>query len=306
MDALGCASLQAMAAWMPGAEPEGAQGSRSPRIDQTAACPKSCIKPHEFLEMTEPANVDPLDRIRFVLVSTSHPGNIGSAARAIRTMGMARLALVTPHAFPHPDAVALAAGADAVLARAVVSSSLPAAVADCRLVLGATARRRGVVIDEMNPREAAQRVLEASALGRKVALVFGNERVGLDNDELKHCHAAITIPSDPTYSSLNLAQAVQVIAYEIRMAHLAATGLAPPTGARVIASVEQMEGFFEHLARTLDEIEFHKGRSPRTILQRLRRFFLRAQPDPRELRVLRGILADASRMARLAHEERQA
>ena len=239
-----------------------------------------------------------------MLVNTSHPGNIGSAARAIRTMGMHRLGLVAPHMFPHPDASALAAGADDVLEAAVLSADLPAAIADCRLVLGATARRRGVVMEELDPREAAQRVLAAVARGHEVALVFGNERVGLDNEEIKHCHAAITIPSDPTYSSLNLAQAVQVVAYELRMAHLAGNKPVEPVRTDVPASADEMEGFFEHLARTLDDIEFHKGRSPRTILQRLRRFFQRAQPDRRELRVLRGILADATRMALIAREKR--
>jgi tRNA (cytidine32/uridine32-2'-O)-methyltransferase len=250
--------------------------------------------------MTDSATSDALARVRFVLVNTSHPGNIGAAARAIRTMGMRRLGLVTPHAFPHQEATALAAGADDVLDAAVVSPSLPSAIADCRLVLAATARRRGVAMEQMNPREAAGRVLEALALGHEVALVFGNERVGLDNDEIKHCHAAIAIPSDPTYSSLNLAQAVQVVAYELRMAWLAGGEIATVARTEQPASAQEMEGFFTHLARTLDDIDFHKGRSPRTILQRLRRFFLRAQPDPRELRVLRGILADATRMARLA------
>ncbi len=246
--------------------------------------------------------VHALARIRFVLVRTSHPGNIGSAARAIRTMGMTRLALVAPHSFPDPEANALAAGADAVLDAAVVSADLPGAIADCRLVLGATARRRGVVLEELSPREAAQRILAAAATGKEVAVVFGNERVGLENEEIKHCQAAITIPSDPTYSSLNLAQAVQVIAYELRVAHL--TGSTAPVPVRRVdlpASAQEMEGFFEHLARTLHDIEFHKGRSPETILQRLRRLFLRAEPDRRELRVLRGILADASRMAQIAH-----
>ncbi len=249
---------------------------------------------------------DSLARIRFVLVRTSHPGNIGSAARAIRTMGMTRLALVAPHSFPDPEANALAAGADAVLDAAVVSPNLPDAIADCRFVLGATARRRGVVMEELSPHQAAQRILAATAAGKEVAVVFGNERVGLENEEIKHCHAAITIPSDPTYSSLNLAQAVQVIAYELRVAYLA-RGVAPVFAQRVDppASAHEMEGFFEHLAQTLDDIEFHKGRAPATILQRLRRLFLRAQPDQRELRVLHGILADARRMAQIAHEPRQ-
>jgi tRNA (cytidine32/uridine32-2'-O)-methyltransferase len=252
--------------------------------------------------MIEHSTADALRRVRFVLVNTSHPGNIGSAARAIRTMGLQRLGLVRPQAFPHADANALAAGADEVLENAVVSTSLPDAIADCRLVLGATARRRGVVIEELSPREAALRILGAAAEGHEVAVLFGNERVGLDNDELKLCHAAISIPSDPTYSSLNLAQAVQVVAYELRLAWLAGQAPAPARRTDPPADADDMEGFFTHLAQMLDDIEFHKGRSPRTILQRLRRLFLRAQPDRRELRVLRGIFSDASRMATLGRE----
>lgn len=255
--------------------------------------------------MTESISADALARLRFVLVRTSHPGNIGAAARAIRTMGLHRLALVAPHAYPHPEAHALAAGADDVLTAATVSADLPSAIADCRLVLGATARRRGVLLDELSPREAASRVLATAAAGGEVALLFGNERSGLDNDEIKLCHAAIAIPSDPSYSSLNLAQAVQVIAYELRLAWLQGGIAVPAERAESPATSADMEGFFAHLAQTLDEIDFHKGRSPRTILQRLRRFFLRAQPDPRELRVLHGILADAQRMARLANAGRQ-
>lgn len=250
--------------------------------------------------MTDQNAPDTLAHVRVVLVNTSHPGNIGAAARAIRTMGMHRLGLVTPHAFPHPEATALAVGADDVLDAAVVSMDLPSAISDCRLVLGATARRRGVVMERLTPREAAQRVLDAVAMGYEVALLFGNERVGLDNDEIKHCHAAIAIPSDPTYSSLNLAQAVQVIAYELRVAWLARGEVVSAPAIEKPASADAMEGFFAHLAQTLDDIDFHKGRSPRTIMQRLRRFFLRAQPDLRELRVLRGILADATRMGRIA------
>ena len=241
-------------------------------------------------------------RIRFVLCNPSHPGNIGAAARAIRTMGFQRLALVAPQAFPHREATALAAAAGNVLDAAAIESSLPAAIGGCRLVLGATARRRGIAIDELTPREAARRALEAAAAGDEVAVVFGNERAGLANDELMHCHAAIRIPADPDYASLNLAQAVQVIAYELRLAALEGAHADASKRREPPASTAELEGFFAHLASTLDDIEFHKGRSPRTILQRLRRFFLRAEPDPRELRILRGILADASRMAALARE----
>ena len=244
----------------------------------------------------------PLDLVRFVLVRTSHPGNIGSAARAIRTMGLHRLELVAPEAFPHAEATALAAGAGDVIEAATQHAALPAAIGDCRLVLGATARRRGVVLEELDPRAAAQRVLDAALGGHRVALLFGNERSGLDNDEIKHCHAGITIPADPTYSSLNLAQAVQVVAWELRMAWLERQADATPARGDARATAAEMEQFFAHLARTLDAIDFHKGRSPERILWRLRRLFLRASPDPRELRALHGILADATRMAELARQ----
>jgi tRNA (cytidine32/uridine32-2'-O)-methyltransferase len=253
--------------------------------------------------MTDPTE-NAFARVRFVLANTSHPGNIGSAARAMRTMGLRRLVLVAPHAFPHSEATALAAGATDVLDAAIVAGDLPGAIADCRLVLGATARRRGVALDELTPREAASRIRAVTAHGHEVAVLFGNERAGLDNDEIRHCHAAITIPTDPGYSSLNLAQAVQIVAYELRVAHLEGVAGAAMPRVEPPADSAEMEQFFAHLARTLDEIEFHKGRSERTILQRLRRFFLRAQPDRRELRVLHGILADASRMARFARETR--
>jgi len=250
--------------------------------------------------MTE-SDASALARIRFVLVRTSHPGNIGSAARAIRTMGLHRLHLVAPEAFPHAEANALAAGAGDVLEAARVDAELPQAIADCGLVLGATARHRGIALQELDPRRAARRALDAARAGREVALVFGNERSGLENEEVKYCHAAVTIPADPTYSSLNLAQAVQVVAWELRMAWLGdkAEAAAPASAGRP-ADASEMEQYFVHLARALDAIEFHKGRSPERIMQRLRRLYLRAGPDQRELRVLHGILADTRRMAALA------
>jgi tRNA (cytidine32/uridine32-2'-O)-methyltransferase len=249
--------------------------------------------------MTDP-DASVLARIRFVLVRTSHPGNIGSAARAIRTMGLHRLHLVAPEAFPHADASALAAGAADVLDAAGVEAALPQAIADCGLVLGATARHRGIALEELDPRQAASRVLDAASAGREVALVFGNERWGLENEEVKYCHAAVTIPADPTYSSLNLAQAVQVVAWELRMAWLGGHAERAPAPAEQPADAAEMEQYFVHLARTLDAIDFHKGRSPERIMQRLRRLYLRAGPDRRELRALHGILADTRRMASLA------
>jgi tRNA (cytidine32/uridine32-2'-O)-methyltransferase len=244
---------------------------------------------------------EPAASIRFVLVRTSHPGNIGAAARAIRTMGFTRLVLVAPHEYPHPETTALAVGATDVLDNIVVVPTLIEAIADCTLALGCTARRRGVALPEFLPREAARRVHAAAGEG-EIAIVFGNERTGLENDELKLCHAAVHIPSDPEFSSLNLAQAVQVLAYELRLEMLVPnirhagdeSKTDPP------ASAEQMEYFFSHLEQTLEDIDFHKGRSPRTIMQRLRRLFLRTHMDEREVRILRGIFDDAQRMARKA------
>lgn len=238
--------------------------------------------------------------IRFVLVRTSHPGNIGAAARAIRTMGCSRLGLVAPHKFPHPDAVALASGAVGVLDNAAIAPTLVESVADCTLVLGCTARARAVQLEELSPRDAATRALAASAQG-PVAIVFGNERTGLENDELMRCHAAVRIPSVEDFPSLNLAQAVQVLAYELRLAMLASAPLtAVGSKSDPAATAEQLEYMFGHLAQMLDDIDFHKGRSPVTIMKRLRRLFLHAGLDQREVRILRGIFDDAQRLARMA------
>ena len=243
-------------------------------------------------------------RIRYVLVRTSHPGNIGSAARAIRTMGFERLELVAPARFPDREANALAAGADEVLASAGIHAELVDGLAGSSLALGLSARRRGVTLPEILPREAAQQALAAAARGEQVALVFGNERTGLENDELARCHAMVRIPSVDDFSSLNLSQAVQVMAYELRVAMLGdAPAALPPVHDEPPADAVQMEQFYRHLAQTLDDIEFHKGREPTTIMLRLRKLFQRAQPDERELRVLHGILADAQRMTQLAKDK---
>ena len=243
-----------------------------------------------------------LQRLRIVLVGTQHPGNIGSAARAIKTMGLSRLVLVAPERFPHPEANALAAGADDVLAAARVHDALADAVADCRLVLGCTARSRRVALDEQSPRDAASRALAVAAAGGEVALVFGRERTGLTNDELQLCHGAVHIPANPDYSSLNLAAAVQVLAYELRLCMLATTAPSHSIADETPAPHAELEGFFTQLAQTLDAIDFHKGRAPESAMRKLRRLFLRADLDEKEVRLLRGILADAQRMARIANE----
>lgn len=251
------------------------------------------------------SDMTPSSRIRIVLVGTQHPGNIGSAARAMKTMGLHRLSLVAPQRFPHADAEAMAAGAGDVLESAQRHETLAEAVADCRLVLGCTARSRRVQLQELTPRDAAARMLAVAQEGGEVALLFGRERTGLENEELQLCHAAVHIPSNPDYGSLNLAAAVQVLTYELRLAMLSA-GEIPrrEDGARTDspASHTQLEGFFEQLAQTLDDIDFHKGRAPESAMRKLRRLFLRSDLDEREVRLLRGILTDAQRMARIARE----
>ncbi|KGM56019.1 RNA methyltransferase [Lysobacter daejeonensis GH1-9] len=249
-------------------------------------------------------------RLRIVLVGTQHPGNIGSAARAIKTMGLSRLVLVAPEKAPNAESYALAAGADDVLGAAETHASLADAVADCHFVLGCTARSRRVALDELMPAEAAARAVARATEGGEVALVFGRERTGLDNDELQLCHAAVHIPANPEYSSLNLAMAVQVLSYELRLALLGLGGRAhtvmpttveatPGAPADPPASHAQLEGFFGQLGDVLDLIDFHKGRVPESAMRKLRRLFLRADLDEREVRLLRGILADVERTARL-------
>ena len=250
---------------------------------------------------------DGFGRVRMVLVGTQHPGNIGSAARALKTMGLARLVLVAPEHFPHAEADALAAGARDLLETARVAADPADAVADCRLVLGCTARDRRIALPVLSPREAAARVAGAVRDGGDVALLFGRERTGLDNAELQLCHAAVHIPANPEYGSLNLAAAVQVLAYELRLALLAtpsdgeANGQGGSEGqGEPPATHVQLEGLFAQLAETLDAIDFHKGRAPESALRKLRRVFLRAGLNEREVRLLRGVLADAQRMARIA------
>lgn len=245
---------------------------------------------------------------RFVLVGTSHPGNIGSAARAMKTMGCRQLLLAAPECEPISEpAFAMAAGAHDLIEQHCPLPSLAEAIADCSLVFGCTARRRHVPLPEFSPRDAVLRMRHELQAGGRVAVVFGRERTGLSNDELQRCQAAIHIPSDPEFFSLNLAAAVQILAYEWRIADLAAAvEPAPAEAAEPVASSGEFEGFIGHLDRALLAIDFHKGRSPVTVMERLRRLFARARPDSRELRILRGILADVERSARLAAQPKAA
>ena len=244
-------------------------------------------------------------QLRIVLVGTQHPGNIGSAARAMKTMGLSKLVLVAPEKAPDRDTHAMAAGADDLIEAALVFATLAEAVADCRWVVGCTARSRRIQLEQMHPRDAAGRAVLAAA-GGPVALVFGRERTGLDNEELQLCHAAVHIPSDPAFSSLNLAAAVQVLSYELRCALLGDAGNGEGSGGRTlppgehVASHAELEGLFGQLAEALDQIDFHKGRAPASAMRKLRRLYLRANLDSAEVRLLRGVLADTQRMAWLA------
>ncbi len=243
-------------------------------------------------------------RIRFVLVGTQHPGNMGAAARAMKTMGLSRLVLVAPEKPLDDEAFRRSAGAEDVLGDAPVVATLAEAVADCTLVLGCTARARRVQLEELLPAVAAQRALAKAAEPAEVAFVFGRERTGLTNEELQLCHLAVHIPSNPDFSSLNLAAAVQVLAYETRMAVLGGVaGAAPaaPEFREPPASHAQVERMFTQLGQALDDIDFHKGRAPESAMRKLRRLFLRTGLSEQEVRLLRGILSDAQRMARLAN-----
>ncbi|WP_018936594.1 TrmJ/YjtD family RNA methyltransferase [Thioalkalivibrio sp. ALJ24] len=237
------------------------------------------------------------ERVRIVLVGTTHPGNIGSAARAMKAMGMRDLALVAPERFPHADATALASGADDVLARATVTDSLAAAVADCHQVVGTSARTRTHSVPVLEPDGAAGRVLDGAGAG-PVALVFGREHSGLTNDELDHCHAFVRIPTDPEFSSLNLAGSVQIMTWAVRRAALATSPEdADPATARGSASAQdpaathaELEGLFAHYEEALEAIGMLDPENPRHLMRRLRHLYLRAEPSASEVRLLRGIL----------------
>ena len=230
-----------------------------------------------------------LSLARIVLIETCHPGNIGAAARAMKTMGLRELYLVKPRQFPCAEATARAAGADDVLADARVVMTLAEALQGCTLVLGTSARLRSLRWPVVNPREAAQ-LAASQADNQKLALVFGRERSGLSNEELSLCHQLIHIPVDPAYQSLNLAAAVQVVAYELRMARVDTRIEQVPEPGESPAPAEAMQGFLTHLEETLVEVGYLNPDNPRHLLHRLRRLFHRARPTRNEINILRGIL----------------
>ncbi|HMA11268.1 MAG TPA: RNA methyltransferase [Steroidobacteraceae bacterium] len=237
--------------------------------------------------------------IRFVLVETSHPGNIGAVARAMKNMGLADLWLVNPREFPNPEATARASGADDVLAAARVVASLPEAIADCGLVLATTARAREQHFRVLEARAAGERIV-ADARRGPVAVLFGTERFGLSNEHLLTAHALLRIPANPAYESLNIAMAAQLIAYEIRMAQHQPGSSAP--GREVpLATGEQMEQFYAHLAQVMEETDFRdRTQSGTHLMGRIRRMFNRAELDGNEVNILRGMLTAVQNKRRRA------
>ena len=226
--------------------------------------------------------------IRIVLVEPSHPGNIGAVARAMKNMALEELVLVRPRQFPHPEATARASGADDILERARVVGSVAEALAGCGFVAGTTARDRDQNFRVMDVRDAAERIV-AEARRAPAAVLFGAERTGLTNEDLEASHTLIRIPANEAYLSLNLAMAVQLVAYELFRAR-GATVQPPPSDAP-LATPEEMERLYVHLAQVMEEIDFRdRTQSGTHLMARIRRFLQRAELDQNEVNILRGLL----------------
>tara|TARA_R110002110_G_scaffold406421_1_gene626518 strand:- start:361233 stop:361979 length:747 start_codon:yes stop_codon:yes gene_type:complete len=246
-----------------------------------------------------------LDNIRIVLVNTSHPGNIGGVARAMKNMGLSRLYLVEPRQYPDEQADWRAASAIDVLENAVVTPTLEAAIDDCQFVVGTSARERRIPWPLLDPRQCAERMAVLSD-DEQVAVLFGREDRGLTNDELKVCNLHLNIPTSESYSSLNLAMAVQIVAYELRMLY-AQPQL--PKGEddhwdTPFATRENMERFYVHLEQTLTEIEFLDPAAPRQLMARLRRLYSRVRLDEMEVNILRGVLTETQKWVDKARSKR--
>lgn len=229
-----------------------------------------------------------LNNVRVVLSHTTHPGNIGAAARAMKTMGLTHLTLINPRYFPDPQAEAMAAGADDVLQNAVVCGSIDEALHGCVFVAGMSARVRDISHEVLAPRKAMPLLAQYAEQGT-VALLFGTEMSGLTNDELARCQVMVRIPVNPEYTSLNLAAAVQLIGYELRLAEEAGDSAAPEL---VPASAEHAEGFFKQLEQTLIAIGFLDSKHPDKLMRKLRRLYARARLEQEEINILRGILTE--------------
>lgn len=233
-----------------------------------------------------------LNKIRIVLVSPSHPGNIGACARAMKVMGLSQLYLVNPKSFPHPEATARATGAEDILDKAVVVNDLVSALDHCEVVYGMSARSRSLAWPTFTPRQMAAEILNHH---RSTALVFGSERTGLTNEELAICHFQVQIPTQPEFKSLNLAAAVQVMVYEL---YLASDHSSLPTQTdddEALATTLQMEGFYEQLEQVMRKTDYLDPNHPKLLMQRLRRLFQRARVNQTEFNILRGILTSVQK-----------
>jgi len=248
------------------------------------------------------------ENIRVVMVHTSHPGNIGAAARALKTMGLSRLVLVSPQEYPSQKAIWRAAGAADVLEQALVVETLAEAISDCSLVVGASARQRRIPWPVLGARQGGETIAKQAST-EQVAIIFGREDRGLTNEELQQCNYHIEIPANEDYGVLNVASAIQIICYEIRMGLLEACvpeeGAQDPSGQAKpdlrmpidpvrwderLATSNEMEHFFAHLETTLTQLDFHEPDNPRQLLTRLRRLFVRSRLDHLEINILRGAM----------------
>ena len=231
-----------------------------------------------------------LNSVKVVLVGTTHPGNIGATARAMKNMGILDLALVEPKEFPSDVATFRSKAAKDILEKASVHTSLEEAISECELVVGTSARGRTVPWPVLNPREAAEE-MHKSSLNGKVAIVFGREDRGLTNEELGLCNFHVHIPSDPEYSSLNLTQAVQILAYEIRLSYLQDRHVNKEYWDVELANNEQTERLINHMDELMQEVDFYDVENPRKLLVRVRRFFKRSKIDVMEANIFRGLFA---------------
>ncbi|MGD8234434.1 tRNA (cytosine(32)/uridine(32)-2'-O)-methyltransferase TrmJ [Vibrio sp. TRT 1302] len=231
-----------------------------------------------------------LNNVKVVLVGTSHSGNIGSAARAMKVMGLSNLVLVDPQCSVDEQAIALAAGAADIAQNATIVGDLNEAVADCALVVGSSARSRTLEWPMLEPRECGEKFV-SEGQNSPVALVFGRERTGLTNDELQTCHYHVCIPANPEYSSLNLAMAVQTLSYEIRMAYLEREQSQYAKQEELeYPRHKELELFFAHLEKVAKDTQFISEEQPGKVMNKLRRLFNRARPEAQELNILRGVL----------------
>ncbi len=252
-----------------------------------------------------------LDQIQIVMVNTTHAGNIGAAARAMKNMGLSQLVLVDPIAKIDRDALALASGANDILENLRLAATLEEAVADCHLVVGTSARSRHFPWPLLTARQCGVKVREALPAGNKVAIIFGREASGLSNEELHICNAHVHIPCNSEFSSLNVAQAVQVLCYEMRQAIVVEADSQDESKTEQwgvswdhpLASHEEMDHFFNHLESTLVDLNFLDPKTPKHLMSRLRRLYQRAAPDQSEISIMRGILTATNKATQTATQQ---